>query len=344
MHEDVTTAIPVLIDLRHDTPVPVSFIDAPVVLCLGNFDGVHRAHASLLHRTRTLRDEKLPQGLCGVFTFFHPSSDYLRDQGASTTVPGRVTLRRPDLQRHLTTLKEKLRLFKEEGMDFVGLCDFKKICTLSPEAFLAFLTRRLDVRGVACGYNFRFGAYGKGSADTLAAHFDHPTEGLYCVVVPPFCLDEEPVSSTRIRALLTQGYAETAARHLGHPYVLERKVVKGKQLGRKLGFPTANQYFLPESLVPAHGVYAVICHTPLGIFPGVANVGEHPTVDKNAAVNCETHVIGPHQDLYGYPMRVEFLYRLRDEAKFPSVEALTEAIAKDAELAVKYVQAYLKSQ
>lgn len=336
----MTLVSAVFYDLRSGHPVRMDPPREPLAMCLGNFDGVHRAHASLIRRTVALRDQRLPEGLCGVFTFLRPASDFHRevkaDDGRSV-----VTLRPIGERRHLTTLDEKLRLFAALGADVVCLGDFEELYSLSPEAFLTFLSEDLGVRGAVCGFNFHFGVGGKGTADTLKAYFDRPEAGYFCDIALPYLMDGDTVSSTRIRRLLLEGHADTALRHLGRPYVLETEVVTGKQLGRKLGFPTANQSFPPESLIPAHGVYAVICHTPLGRFPGVANVGSHPTVDHEAAVNCETHVIGPAQDLYGYPMRVEFLKRLRGEKRFDSVEALTQAIAKDAEEATAYVRAYL---
>lgn len=335
---------PTFWDLRGGERKPMTPPHAPVVMCLGNFDGVHQAHSALLRQGLTLRDEKLPEGLCGVFTFVHPSSDYLHgapkaDTGAERT----LILKAPHQQQHLSTMDEKLRLFQALGIDFVCLCDFQDIYTLPPEAFLSFLADHLSARGAVCGFNYHFGAGGKGTVKDLTSYFDRPDEGFFYAVTPPYLLDGEVVSSTRIRKLLQLGLADEAAKHLGRPYALENTVVKGKQLGRKLGFPTANQYFLPESLVPAHGVYAVLCHTPLGIYPGVANVGSHPTVDEHAAVNCETYVLGPAQDLYGYRMKVEFLCRLRGEEKFSSLDALTAAITRDAKAASAYVEAYLSS-
>ena len=144
--------------------------------------------------------------------------------------------------------------------------------------------------------------------------------------------------------MLLAGEADTAALHIGRPYTLQTPVVHGKQLGRSWGLPTANQYFRPESLIPAHGVYAVLCHTPDGIYPGVANVGSRPTVDQAAPVNCETHIIGYDKDLYGYPLKIEFLSRLREEVKFSSADALRAAIQKDIENATAYVESYLKKQ
>lgn len=317
-------------------------------MCLGNFDGVHLAHASLLRRGMALRDEKMPDKLCGVFTFTNPSSDYLRTQHSHgsrlspDTDEQELLLRKSEHRRHLTTLSEKLRLFQQMGMDFVCLCDFSEIRALSPERFLTFLSKELRVRGAVCGFNYHFGVGGTGTTEALSTYFDRPDQGYFCSVEPPFCMDGDTVSSTRIRKFLLNGQVDMATRHLGHPYILESEVVKGKQLGRTLGFPTANQNFHPESVVPAHGVYAVICHTPAGIFPGVVNVGSHPTVDEYADVNCETYIIGPSQSLYGYRMRIEFLHRLRGEKRFDSVEALTQAIAHDAEEAEAFVRQYLK--
>lgn len=336
---DMHAIAPTFLDLRNGRISPMEPPQQQTVICLGNFDGVHQAHTALIRRCLSLRDQKLPNHLCGIFTFFHPSSDYRWIVGDSDT----AVLREPGARRHLTTLKEKLRLFSDLGLDFVCLCDFGKIHSLSPQAFLAFLSDVLHAKGAVCGFNFHFGKGSKGDAQLLAQHFDHPDCGCYYDIAPPFCIDDITVSSTHIRRLLQDGLAETACRYLGHPYTLEARVVTGKQLGRKLGFPTANQYFLPESLVPAHGVYAVLCHTPLGRFPGVANIGSHPTVDLGAAVNCETHIIGPAQDLYGYCMRVEFLYRLRDEKKFSSIEELTDTIRQDADAATAYVKDYVKN-
>ncbi len=344
MSANMNLPSPTFWDLRGGERKPMVPPQEPVVMCLGNFDGVHQAHATLLRQGMALRDEKLPGRLCGVFTFVYPSSDYLHIPPKADTGSGRtLILKEPHQQQHLSTMDEKLRLFQDLGMDFACLCDFQEIYTLPPETFLSFLSDHLLVRGAVCGFNYHFGTGGQGNVKDLTSYFDRPDEGYYYAITPPYCLDGAPVSSTRIRRFLLQGSADVAAKHLGHPYVLENIVVKGKQLGRKLGFPTANQYFLPESLIPAHGVYAVLCHTPLGVYPGVANVGSHPTVDEHAAVNCETYVLGPSQDLYGYRMKVEFLCRLREEERFSSIDALTEAIAEDTKAASAYVEAYLAS-
>lgn len=318
----------VCVDLRHGRFCRMATPTVPTVLCLGNFDGVHIAHAELLREGVRLKAQLSSEALCGVFCFFRPSVDFFSEGWELHGL-------------HLSPLREKLRLYAALGVDFVCLCAFPSVRGLSPERFMDMLMESVSCRGVVCGYNYRFGAQVKGTAETLAERFDHPEEGLACTVMPKFDLDGETVSSSHIRDLLREGNVASAAKLLGHRYAIETTVVYGKQLGRKMGFPTANQYFLPESLVPRYGVYATLCYTPEGTFAGVTNVGIRPTVESDSKgrirVNCETYLIGAHQDLYGKRIRVEFVEFLRGEKRFESVEALAAAIAKDAERAAALV-------
>ena len=306
----------IFLDLRRPVPRPLP-PPRRSVLCLGNFDGVHIAHAALLKqgiqlaRERSSLDEPV---LCGVFCFMRPSMDY-----ATAAEPA----------AHLTTLKEKLTRMGELGVDFVCLCDFSEIRTLPPEEFITMLRQKCGCIGAVCGFNFRFGRGAAGRPETLMAAFGENTR-----VLPPLRYRGEVVSSTLIRKVLLSGDIETANALLGYPYNLVATVVHGKGLGHKLGFPTANQYFPSERLIPRHGVYAVLCHTPYGTLPGVANVGRHPTVDRGAQINCETYVAGFSGNLYGKIMKVELYRYLRLEMRFDSVEALTEAIRRDAACAL----------
>ncbi len=321
------------LDLRGPTPHHMPTPPLPAVLCLGNFDGVHRAHMALLREGRQLAKRLTASGLynaptpreakipCGVFCFFRPSSDFLM----------RGEREAPD---HLTTLAEKLRLFRREGVDFVCLCDFEEIRTMEPDAFLQMLRRDCHCIGAVCGFNFRFGRHAAGDASMVMAEFGPKRS----VIMPEMSFEGGTVSASRIRVALLAGRAEEAARLLGRPYSLTATVSHGKQLGRTIGFPTANQFFPAEALIPAHGVYAALCHIPEGIYPGVANVGTHPTVDAHARVNCETYLIGYSGDLYGRRMKTELLCHLRPEETFPDLEALTAAIRQDAETALDYIR------
>ncbi len=311
------------LDLRSAVPRPMQ-PPRRAVLCLGSFDGVHRAHVTLLEAGQTLvktlhkqndpsaptpRAGSLP---CGVFCFFRPAQDYLPHRAA-------------DAPAHLTPLRQKLALLRAAGMDFACLCDFPAVRDLPPAAFLDRLEAEIGCVGAVCGYNYRFGRNAAGTPVDLVTRFGTDRT----VVLPEMTLDGGTVSASRIRSLLLGGDAARAARLLGRPYSLETTVTHGKQLGRTLGFPTANQYFLPEALVPATGVYAARCHTAAGVFPAVANIGTHPTVDTHARVNCETYLIGYEGDLYGTRMTVELLAYLRPEEHFSGINELIAAIRRD---------------
>ena len=297
------------------------------VICLGNFDGVHPAHRQILREGVRVSRTALTHGLCGVFCFFKPSADYK---------PGHE-----DHPGHLTTLREKLSLFADCGVDFVCLCDFAAVRGMSPDDFISLLRTRLHCRGVVCGFNYRFGAGGVGTPDLLSAAFSH-ADDCGTLVLPETTLSlpgggqTVTVSSSRIRQALAEGDPEAAAVLLGRPYSLTAPVVSGKRLGRTVGFPTANQYFPAERLVPRRGVYAVRVTLPGGsTCSGVANVGTHPTVDSHARVNCETHIIGFSGDLYGQRVTVEFLHYIRPERRFDSLDELVFAIRQDEQTAVR---------
>ena len=303
---DLTTPLPRAI------PLPVGHS----AVGLGNFDGVHVAHSALLREVVHRKEASPLLHHAGVFCFWKPSSDYFSDA-----------------VQHLTPLREKIRLFREAGLDFACFCDFQSIRHVSKQDFLKLLDDTLSCRLAVCGFNYRFGNGGSGTADDLTDYF---AAHLGAVVIPAVEQNGIPVSSSRIRALLLDGHPDVAAEMLGRPYAVETTVRRGKQLGRTWGFPTINQYFLPDALVPRHGVYAVRCHTPHGCFPGVANVGVHPTVDNEARLNCETYILGLDADLYDQRIRTEFLKFVRPEKKFESPEQLRSAIRSDVEWVARY--------
>lgn len=290
------------------------------VFCLGNFDGVHRAHEALI---RAAAERAHAVGCpCAVFCFFRPSSDYLPPCGG----------REDSAPRHLCSLREKLSLFAAAGADLACLMDFSALRDMPPADFAVFLRETCHAQGIACGFNYRYGAGGAGDAASLAEAFSAPKD------VPPLILGEQAVggvtvSSTRIRNALLNRDPRTAAALLGRPYALESRVLHGKQLGRRLGFPTANQTFPPDRLIPAHGVYATRVHTPEGVFTGVSNVGLRPTVENTRTANCETYILDYAGDLYGQLIRVELWDYLRPERRFANTDELRAAVLRDAKRA-----------
>ena len=314
------------LDLRAQPPRPASAPPQKCVLCLGNFDGVHIAHAELIRRgislAQSLSESHREDISCGVLAFFRPSSDFFPHGGAPVG--------------HLTTLREKLALFARCGVEFAYLCDFSTVRSTSAEDFMTLLETDIGCVGAVCGFNHRFGQGAVGNPTMLIKRFGKDS----VIVVPEITVDGVTVSSTNVREAILRGDIKLAARLLGRPYSIETTVRAGKRLGRTLGFPTANQRFPAESIIPAHGVYAALCHTPTGIFPAVANIGSHPTVDKEAEVNCETYILHYKGDLYGQRIKTELLTHLRPEQRFPDLDSLKDAIAKDAEAAAHYIKTH----
>ncbi|MBQ7335266.1 MAG: bifunctional riboflavin kinase/FAD synthetase [Clostridia bacterium] len=286
------------------------------VLCLGNFDGVHLAHRTLLQTALQLRDQVHPNAVCGVFCFREHSADYL----SNSSVP------------HLCTTAQKLERFRDIGMDVVFLADFPSIRSLSPQAFVQTVLKDLcHCVGAVCGFNYRFGKNAMGTAQDLSALLDAPVR-----ICDEFLVDGQTVSSTQIRTLLANGDVEHAAKLLTLPYSITAPVIHGKALGRKLGTPTVNQAFPKGLQIPKHGVYLTDCRIGQKHYRGVTNVGVRPTVDIQAQVNCETYLLDFTGDVYGEEIETSFLRFLRPEQKFQNQEELRNQILLDIEAAKQF--------
>lgn len=304
-------------DLR-DTDIPQAS-----VIALGTFDGVHLAHRKLLRCAKELRDQQFPNASHAVLCFAEPPSDFL----SSVPIP------------HIYTLAQKTEAFREEGLDHIFIVDFQQIRELSPERFVnEILIGLLHCCGAVCGFNYRFGKDGKGNANVLASLLNHAV-----LTLPEVLFNGSTVSSTRIRSLLAQGEMEQVASLLTKPYELVAPVLHGKALGRKLGFPTVNQAFPQNAQVPARGVYVTLCTTEKGErYPAISNVGMHPTVDREAEINCETYLLDYEGDLYGQEVRVSFLSYIRPEMRFSGVEELQKQVQSDIQAARNYFQDQIK--
>jgi len=289
------------------------------VVCIGAFDGLHLGHRALV-RHAVARAQAL--GVPAVAVTFEPLP---REFFAPQAPPPRLTLAR--------TKVEGLRGFGAEG---VGLIRFDgRLSAMSAEEFVhRCLVGRLAAREVWIGPEFRFGH--KRGGDIALLQRMGAELGFAAGEIEPVHLRGERISSTRIRELLVAGEFEHAADLLGRPYAIDGRVVRGKQLGRTLGFPTANLRF-PRT--PAlSGIYATWVH---GVFsdagknvpwPSVSSFGTRPTV-AGVEPLLEAHLFDFHGDLYGRHIEVEFVAKLRDEEKFDGLPALTEQMHRDAEQA-----------
>ena len=279
------------------------------IFALGFFDGVHLGHQALLHACHQLATQ---QGAVPCAVTFD-------------MLPGAVLLNAQS--NMLNTAQDRRMLLHQFGMEEVLLLKAdQQTLSMSWTAFLEMLIADGAV-GFVCGYDFRFGHKGEGTAEKLSAFAQE--QGLACIIVPEQTMDGEKISSTRIRALLEQGDVENANRLLGHPYVLTGTVVSGQKLGRTIGIPTANLE-LPEELVkPAFGVYACKAWVDGNYYLAVTNIGTRPTVDGQG-VTIEPWILDFDGDLYGKEITLEFHKFLRPEQKFANLDELKAQIQTDA--------------
>jgi riboflavin kinase/FMN adenylyltransferase len=283
------------------------------VVAVGAFDGLHRGHQALLAQVHE-RAAKL--GLTAIVVSFEP-------------LPRAYFS--PEPVARLSSVREKLRGFDEAGMGEVLLLRFNRALTsMTAEDFIRrVLVDRLNAREVWVGADFRFGH--KRSGDVAMLERVGPELGFTARTMPSVLLDGARVSATRVRMLLAAGEFSGAAPLLGRPFVIEGKVEYGKQLGRQLGYPTANIHLRDRSS-PVQGIFAV--RVGLGesecSWPGVASLGVRPTVNEVPEPLLEVHLFDFEGDLYGQRMAVEFVAKLRDEQKFDNLDQLTVQMAKDA--------------
>ena len=279
------------------------------IIALGFFDGVHLGHQALLKECVRLAGQLNISP--GAITFHrHPQSLF------SNAVP-----------LLLNGLEDRRRLLEQYGMDQVITVPVSpQVMGMPWQAFLSQLIAE-GAAGFVCGNDFRFGSRGEGNAQQLAEFCQ--ARNLPCVIVPEQALEGCRISSTHIRRLIEAGEMETAVRFLGHPHVLSGQVVRGQQLGRKIGIPTANLLIPQGVLVPKFGVYACRILTDQGEFSAVTNVGERPTVEGRG-VTVEPWILDFDGDLYGKIVTLEFYKFLRSEQKFPTLQDLQAEIQKNA--------------
>ncbi len=283
------------------------------VVTIGTFDGMHLGHQALLARLKA-HGARLSRPVM-VLTFEPMPREYLLAAGQT---PAR-----------LSSCRERWRVLERLRCDFLWLLRFGPLLrNLSGEAFAELLARKLRTPWVVVGHDFRFGRNGEATAAMLAAAGQRL--GFEVDVVPPVTVDGERVSSSGVRSALARADFEHVRRWLGRPYSMTGRVVQGNRLGRSLGFPTANLQ-IERRRPPVHGIFAVRVHGAAAgpPLPGVASLGTRPTVDGQHTL-LEAHVFDFSGDLYGREIEVEFVAKLREEERFPSLEALVAQMRKDA--------------
>lgn len=283
---------------------------AKYTVVVGNFDGVHEGHCRLIQlgkQTAEASGEKL-----AVFTFF----------------PQPQELFRPDFSYLLSNEKKQARL-KSLGVDWILSVPFEaSVGDLLPAEFVErILIDEMDAGHVVVGYNFSFGKDGAGKSEDLKRICEE--RGIPVTIMPAFEVDGEAVSSSAIRSSLVKGEMEKVNRFLGYPYTIEGVVEHGRQLGRTIGYPTANIALPEKILLPAVGVYAAMTYVGEKAYQSFLNIGYRPTVENSVGETIEVNLFDFSDDLYGQVIRTELYHFMRGEKKFDGLEALKEQLRQD---------------
>jgi riboflavin kinase/FMN adenylyltransferase len=289
-----------------------------VCVAIGVFDGVHLGHQQVIRQT--ISDAQQHEAISVVVTFdCHPNS---------VVAPERT----PPL---IYPLAKKLHVIESMGIATTLLVHFDKAFSQIPaEDFIRGLCADFkNISSICVGSNFTFGHRRQGNVEllrTLGKQLNFTVHGLAAVA-----LDGERVSSTRIRDAIRSGNLDTASQMLGRAYSLTGKIIKGDKIGRQLGFPTANLDFA-GLILPPNGVYAAHAEVGGKTFRAAVNIGVRPTIQNTAPqLHVEAHLLDFSGNLYGHEMELIFIEKIRDEKKFPSIDALKEQIAQDIETAKK---------
>lgn len=291
-------------------------------ITLGTFDGIHVGHRKIL---RQLVEQSQNEGCRSVLVTFYPH-------------PKSVVKMRDDSIALLTPLEEKIGLLQGSGLHSLLVLPFTpELAEMAPELFVKeIFLEGVGVKGLIIGYNHAFGRNREGSQDLLnrlGKQF-----GFTVDVIPSVEVDGQPVSSTRIRRLLMEGHVDQAGRILGNHYQIRGVVKKGRRLGNKLGFPTANIDVLGDNkLIPKDGVYAVFVTIETIRYKGMANLGFKPTFGKEEH-SLEVFIHDFNGDIYKRKLTIEFIHRIRDEKKFNSLDHLKSQIESDRTISLNILE------
>jgi len=295
-----------------------------IVLTMGFFDGVHRGHKALTDLVLQ-RSKELNLSSAALTFWPHPRLILNKD---------------PHKLRFLTTLNEKSKIFSRLGFDYFIIQEFKlSIAQMSPEEFIKHIVQSYKVKHIIIGKEHRFGKNAEGDYDTLQR-----LSSKYAYTLEEVGVVEEyntNISSTKIRDALTNGDLAKANEMLGYPYLLSGTIETGTQIGRTIGFPTANiRPIDPLKLIPAEGVYAVLLYLDGNLKKGMMNIGTKPTISNNQLQTTEVYIFNFNEEIYRHKIDVVFIERVRDETKFSDIEHLRLQLEKDKNRITEILEPY----
>ncbi|MCS7027747.1 MAG: bifunctional riboflavin kinase/FAD synthetase [Bacteroidia bacterium] len=308
-------------EIIHQKHFSVNFTQ-PLVVTLGVYDGVHIGHQHVL-RTLTQYTQQIG-GKSLLLTFYpHPRKVLYPDQPLFL----------------LNTLEERLEKLKKQGLDYIWVYPFdQEFANQTAVEFVKnFIVKILKAHTIFVGYDHKFGKNREGGYalfEKLGREYHFKV-----VEIPAYQIDQVNVSSTKIRSALYDGDILTANNFLGYEYSLSGTVIKGKQIGRRIGFPTANiALFSREKLIPKSGVYVSKVKVNHHIWYGITNIGYKPTVEESNELHIEIHIFDFSDDIYGEVLEVFPLRYIRNEQKFESIDALCKQIQQDKNTALEYLR------
>tara|TARA_R110000765_G_scaffold77265_2_gene151789 strand:- start:213 stop:1139 length:927 start_codon:yes stop_codon:yes gene_type:complete len=293
----------------------------PTVITIGTFDGVHIGHLKILNKI--INHAKSTALKSSVLTFFpHP----------------RMVLQKDTNIKLLNTIDEKITILEKLGLDVLIIHPFtREFSRLTATEFVRdILVNTLNIKKVIIGYDHRFGRNRTANISDLITFGS--TYNFTVDEIPAQEIDDVSVSSTKIRKALEDGDIETANSYLGYEYMLTGTIIKGKGIGKQLGYPTANLYIAEDyKLIPKNGAYVVNSSIADKTIYGMMNIGYNPTVNGTEK-SIEINFFDFDADLYDQKIQINILVRLRDEHKFESIEALKAQLAKDKEKSMEFIQ------
>lgn len=291
-------------------------LEEPTAVTLGKFDGLHRGHELLMNTV--LEYSKKFHVASVAFTFDIPPRSKVEEIIANV----------------LTTNEEKQYIFEKQGIDYLIECPFTKdVMCMEPKAFIAWISKALNMKYVVVGDDFRFGHKRAGDYHTLQQY--EKEFGYKTIVLDKLKDSNRDISSTYVREKIADGNIKKANQLLGYRYFIKSEIVHGKKLGRRIGIPTINMILPADKLLPPNGVYVTEVLVDGQSYMGVTNVGCKPTVSNESIVGVETYIDNFNQDIYGEKIVVSFIDFIRPELRFASVEELKAQMLSDIEVAKK---------
>ncbi len=288
------------------------------VVTIGNFDGIHLGHKSIISRAKYLAKEI--EGETVILTLWpHP----------------RIVLNKASSDlKFLTLIDEKIEILERTGVDHLVILPFtKEFSNVSYHKFVVdYILEKIQTKKIIVGYNHHFGKNREGNFESLkklATEYN-----FYAEQKNPEIVDGLSVSSSEIRNALLKGKVQLANKFLGYNYFINGGVVEGKKLGRSIGFPTANIDVRDNlKLIPREGVYVTKVHVNSNVYGGMMNIGIKPTVDHSGRQSLEVNLFDFNDDIYGQNVKIEFIKRIRDEKKFSGLQELKEQLSMDKKVA-----------